>query len=370
MRTLNFVSSMATPHVNALLKALHQRGDVRLNVFYAVDAKPEFYPWTRNLTHEVVPAFVYGERRPHFGVIARLLAPGAGRTVLVGWSNSTTAALLPLLAAKGRFAFYCDQPIDERRRGVVRRAIREGYFEVLRRRALVFAVGKRTVDYFRARGFDSSMVENLPIPVVVPENLEALRGRRDEFRQRYRVAADQIFAVAGSRLVESKGFDVLLRAVAQLSLEERARLKVLIIGDGPERGPLETLSKQLGVQDAVTFEKWLDFDEFIAVHSSADVIVHPARFDAYGGASLMAVAMSLPVLGSDAAGSAVELIEHGKSGLIHPTGDASALAGHFRQILTRPEMLFDMGSNAAARARDHTGERLADRLVRRLFDEE
>jgi glycosyltransferase involved in cell wall biosynthesis len=370
MWTLNFVSSIATPHVNALLEAVHRRGDVQLNVFYAVDAKPEFYAWTRNLTHEVVPAFVYGERRPHLGVIARLLAPGAGRTVLVGWSNPTTAALLPLLAVKGRFAFYCDHPIDERRRGGVRRAMRAGYLDVLRRRAIVFAVGKRTVEYFLARGFDRGMVENLPIPVVVPENREALRERRGELRQRYHVAGDQIFAVTGSRLVESKGFDVLIRAVAQLSLAERARLKVLIIGHGPERGPLETLSKQLGVQGTVTFEKWLDFDEFIAVHSAADVIVHPARFDAYGGASLMAAGMGLPVLGSDAAGSAVELIEHGKSGLIHPAGDASALAGHFRQILTRPEMLFDMGSNAGTRAREYTGERLADRLVRRLFDDE
>jgi glycosyltransferase involved in cell wall biosynthesis len=370
MRTLNFVSDIATPHVNALLAAVQRRGDVHLNLFYAVDAKPELYPWTRNLTHEVVPAFVYGQRRPNLAVIARMLARGAGRTVLVGWSNPTTGVLLPLLAAKGRFAFYCDRPIDERRGSGIRRGVRQSYFELLRRRAIVLAVGKTTVEYFLARGFDADMVENLPIPVVVPNNLDALRGRRDEFRQRYHVAADQVFVVTGSRLVESKGFDVLLRAVAELSPEERARLRVLIIGDGPERGALETLRTQFGVRGTVMFEKWLDFDEFTAIHAAADVVVHPARFDAYGAASLMAAGLGLPVLGSDAAGSAVELIEHGKSGLIHRAGDAHSLAGHFRQILARPEILAEMGSNLAARARDYTAERLADRLVRRLFEEE
>jgi glycosyltransferase involved in cell wall biosynthesis len=82
------------------------------------------------------------------------------------------------------------------------------------------------------------------------------------------------------RLIPLKGCDLALRGAAPLLRSGAAHLTV--VGDGPERESLQQLSKDLGVEDAVSFEGWLSNPETLDQLQRADVLVFPSLRE-FGG---------------------------------------------------------------------------------------
>jgi glycosyltransferase involved in cell wall biosynthesis len=363
---INFISDIATPHVNQLLHAVAARSDIDLRLWYAVEERPGMYNWKSNPTHEVVTARIFGESRPNLALLRHALTHADEAYVIVGWSNPTTRVLVPALAlARRPFGFFTDHPADEPRRFPIV-AIREAYFGLLKRSATVFGVGKRTVHYFEKRGFDPARLCNLPMPIPQRQDLEILRGERNKTRRRYGVSDTELFIVTGSRLLHEKGFDLLLRAIGGLTADERTRVRLLLVGSGPCEGDLKVLTSELSLDDRVVLAPWMDFEDFTRCMVAADVVVHPARFDAYGGITLTAVAVGTPVIGSTGAGSAVELIENGISGFLYDPDDRNALVKHLRFFLEHPEASRKMGEATMNIAVRWAPDRIASTLVERL----
>ncbi len=365
---LNFISDIATPHVNQLLRAVVARGDVELRLWYSAEGNSKLYSWKLNPTHEIVKARIFGNKWPHPGLISHALLHPREKIVIVGWSNPTTRALVPMLTALGRrYAYFTDQPVDARPRTRAKHVAREAYFRMLRQRAIVFAVGSRTVDYFvKTRGFAPGRVCNLPIPVPTFSDLGAIRSTRAQIRERFAVHAGMLFLVTGSRLTPDKGFDLLLGALGRLDFAARAQVRLLIVGKGPEEKALKDLVASIGIAEHVVFEEWMDFDDFSRTMAAADVVVHPARFDAFGGITLTAVGLGVPVIGSRGAGSALELIEDGKSGFLYDAEDVASLCAHIRAFVERKERAEEMSEAAIRMAHRLSPKNIADILVKRL----
>jgi glycosyltransferase involved in cell wall biosynthesis len=188
-------------------------------------------------------------------------------------------------------------------------------------------------------------------------------------RTRFRISPDNFFVVTGSRLVNTKGFDLLLAAAASFNELERARLRLLIVGSGPEKEKLEMQVRDANLTGQVRFEPWMEYSDFCGCIGAADVVVHPARTDPYGGITLTAVGLGVPVIGTRQAGSAVELIEDGKSGFLYDAENIPALTGYLRRLLHEPALRTAMAEQARIIAARWTAERLADTLVRRLFQD-
>jgi glycosyltransferase involved in cell wall biosynthesis len=133
------------------------------------------------------------------------------------------------------------------------------------------------------------------------------------------------------RLVDEKGFDVLLRAMALLPGEIAGRpLMLLIAGDGPSAPRLQALTQELGLQDRVRWLGWQnDPNPF---YSLADVFISPARHEALGNIFLEAWSHGLPIVSTMSLG-ATELLEQGVTGLLCPCGEPKALAGQMSAIL-------------------------------------
>jgi glycosyltransferase involved in cell wall biosynthesis len=363
---VRFISDLATPHINALLAELRHRPGVELELWYAGETSKGYPEWRNNPTHLVQRANLYGHRVPHPRLIANALSRSHGVCIVVGWANPTTRALLPLLAlARRPFLFYTDEPAPVSR-PLVKSAIRRGYMDVLRRQAIVLATGRNAVDHFVREGFSAQRVLNAPVPTIVPANLEELRSKRKEVRSRYGLADGDVLFVAGSRLLRSKGFDILLRAVGALEPRERARARVVIVGSGPEDEPLKKLARELGLDGVVSFESWMEFADFEQMFAAADVAIHPSRFDGYGATTLMAAAMGLPAIGTRAAGSAAELIEPGVNGFLYDAEDAQSLAEYLRVFLRDSNRAREMGLEAGRRASRWSPARVADVFVEAL----
>ncbi|MCC7519907.1 MAG: glycosyltransferase family 4 protein [Verrucomicrobiae bacterium] len=165
--------------------------------------------------------------------------------------------------------------------------------------------------------------------------------------------------LAAGRLVGWKGFDVLLRAFARI---EGARL--VIAGDGPERGRLEALARNLGLAGRVEFTEAIPSGELARRRAVARVAVQPsAGYDSCPNAALEALGAGLSLTASTsvdvpACFDEVEAVRRFRA------GDAEGLAMALRELLDEPLAAWRMrGARARALTEDGFSE---ERLVSRL----
>ncbi|HEX4935977.1 MAG TPA: glycosyltransferase [Gemmatimonadaceae bacterium] len=135
--------------------------------------------------------------------------------------------------------------------------------------------------------------------------------------------------VAVGRLVHLKGYDLLLHALARLRRSRDVRL--VIVGEGPEREPLEQLARQLQVLEHVTFiggvtNPW----RYMA---QGDVLALTSRTEAFPNVLGEAMALGVPVLSTDCTGGIRECLQDGACGLIVPPEDVGAMAEGLERLL-------------------------------------
>ncbi len=164
---------------------------------------------------------------------------------------------------------------------------------------------------------------------------------------------EPLFLVVG-RLAMPKGFDLAVRALAVLARRGRAG-RLVVIGDGPERGALEALARAEGVGDRVTFTGALTHDRILPWYRRAWALLAPCRVLANGrrdgipNVVIEAMAMGVPCVGTRAAGLE-EAIEPGVTGALADPEDVEGLADGLGALLDDPSSVDRMGAQARARA--------------------
>jgi len=133
-----------------------------------------------------------------------------------------------------------------------------------------------------------------------------------------------------------KGIPVLLNAVALLKTSGR-RLRLTIVGEGPDRPVLERTVGRLGIKENVIFRGALDDTALHTEYLSNDVLVLPSLFGESFGLVLVEAALhGLKVVASDLAG--VREVVRDLGGSLIPVGDAKALGGTLGDLSPlRPE---------------------------------
>jgi len=131
--------------------------------------------------------------------------------------------------------------------------------------------------------------------------------------------------------------------------QEGLPVKLLMVGDGPDRAPCEHLARELGVYDDVRFLGKQDPVEEIL--SIADVFLMPSGSESFGLAALEAMACSVPAICSDV-GGLPELLGDRAGGCLCPLGDIDAFTECAHRILTDDALQAHMAEAARARAVD------------------
>ena len=124
--------------------------------------------------------------------------------------------------------------------------------------------------------------------------------------------------LAVGRLVYYKGLETAIRALPLVTG------RLLIVGEGPLRKPLEKLSQQLGVADRVIWRGRLSESELIGAYHAATALWFPsnARSEAFGFVQIEAMACGCPVINTNIPGSGVAWVSrHEESGLTIPVND-------------------------------------------------
>ncbi|MBA3947604.1 MAG: glycosyltransferase family 4 protein [Herpetosiphonaceae bacterium] len=135
--------------------------------------------------------------------------------------------------------------------------------------------------------------------------------------------------VSIGRLEAQKGFDVLLFALPQV-LAERPDACFVLVGEGCQSFQLKRLSRELGVDAAIT---WLDHCSYVpALLTAATAVLMPSRFEGLPLVALEALALGTPVIGTAVAG-VIDIVEHEVTGLLSPPVDSPALAQSMLRLL-------------------------------------
>jgi glycogen(starch) synthase len=137
---------------------------------------------------------------------------------------------------------------------------------------------------------------------------------------------EQVLLSVG-RLEESKGFDVLLRALAAVREHGalRDRWRWIVLGDGPYRAALERLASELDLASHATFLGRVTDVEMHGWYETATLFVHPTLYEGSSLVTLEAMAHRRAVVAS-AAGGIPDKVKPGENGWLVPPGDPSALA--------------------------------------------
>jgi glycosyltransferase involved in cell wall biosynthesis len=184
---------------------------------------------------------------------------------------------------------------SERGIGLLKRAFRRWF---VGRTSRWFSYGMTSTEYLLSLGVRQDRIVELQN--CVPEGAYRLRAQ-PLLNLRVRPVVLSV-----GRLVPAKGMDLLLEAAARLQAEGLT-FSLLVVGNGPQRGPLEERVRHLGLSD-IHFHGSEPPERMPAVYRSADVLVFPTLDDVWGLVINEALWSGLPALVSVYAGCAEELV--------------------------------------------------------------
>ncbi len=153
--------------------------------------------------------------------------------------------------------------------------------------------------------------------------------------------------VTVAHLVGRKRHGDVLRALWLLR-DRHPQLRYLVVGDGPERGPLERLATDLEVADRVEFAGQRPHHEAVALCHGADLFVMPSIDEAFGVAYVEAMAGGVPAIASLGEPGPAEIAQVGDGLALVPPGDIEALAGQIDALLADRADLGRLGRRARA----------------------
>ena len=151
------------------------------------------------------------------------------------------------------------------------------------------------------------------------------------------------------RLVYQKGLDLGMYALAEL---KDIGWEWHIAGDGPQMQPLQSLAKELNIDDRVIFHGWQSRKDLIQLYQQSNLFLFPSRHEGMPNAVLEAMASGLPVIASCIAGNE-ELVVDGNTGLLVPPEDEAALRLALHKLLSDVALRKDMGLASRRRVEEY-----------------
>jgi GalNAc-alpha-(1->4)-GalNAc-alpha-(1->3)-diNAcBac-PP-undecaprenol alpha-1,4-N-acetyl-D-galactosaminyltransferase len=150
--------------------------------------------------------------------------------------------------------------------------------------------------------------------------------------------------IAVGRLTQQKGFDVLLRAFAKVASGFDS-WRLVIIGEGDERGKLLLLRSELMLTDsAELLGQSADVATWMA---RAALVVQPSRFEGFPNVVLEAMGMGAAVISTDCPSGPAVLIEDGINGRLVPVDDVTALAQAMAELMSSQDVRKRLGLEAS-----------------------
>lgn len=210
-----------------------------------------------------------------------------------------------------------------------------------------------------ARGIGRA-AQYVAVPSGVPTaELRAGAPTRTEARARLGLAPDTFVVVGLGRLVPIKGFDLLVRALPAVAAQIPST-RVVLVGDGAERGRLDALACALGVGARLD----LAGEVFgVTTHlAAADVLAVPSRNEGMGRVMVEAMALRIPVVAT-AVGGIPDVVVDGECGRLVAPEDADAFSAALIELGRDEALRRKLGEAAEVRAESFSASVAREKLL-------
>lgn len=299
-----------------------------LGQFVYAPISPAFVVWLRRVVARFRPEILH-LHAPNTSAFSALMMPSARR---IPWI----------------LHWHADIPLDSHHAGlrVAYRVYRPWEQALLRRARAVIATSPDYAESSVALASWRSKVH------VVPLGISDVAATQPDEAKSILWPNAPLRLLAVGRLSYFKGFDVLLRAVADVP-----EASLVVVGDGECRDDLRKLAKTLNIESRVNFAGRIDMTpdgnaQLASAYASADIVCLPSteRAESFGIVLLEAMRAGLPVICSAIPGSGVNhVVRDGETGVMVTPSDSTSLAAAIRRLRDDIELRRKLG--AAGRRR-------------------
>lgn len=212
----------------------------------------------------------------------------------------------------------------------------------------VQALSMESVTEMTRIGVAGQRVVPIPNGVLLPGKHQVRR----QARRGLGLPEEQGIVLYAGRFARYKGLGDLIASWRSVA---RSGWSLVLVGEEAADEPYGPISDLPGL----TVRPWtVDIQRYL---DAADIFVLPSHSEGMSNALLEAMASGLAVVTSDT-GAATEMVEHGRSGLIHRTGDASDLSEMLDLVMSDTALRRDIAAAARERVVDFSVERVVDQL--------
>jgi glycosyltransferase involved in cell wall biosynthesis len=355
-RRLVILTEIISPYRIPLFNTLAGNVEVDLHVIFLAETDPTLRQWQVykdeiQFSYQVLPSW-----RQRWGPYNVLLNHGVGRAlatcapdvILCGGYNYVASwqALWWARAHKVPFLLWSESNAKDLRRG---HAVIEFLKSSFLRKCSGFVVpGRAAQEYLCA---DKKIMEGalFTAPNAVDNDLFAAgasAARQNAAALRRELGLPKRYFLFTGRLVREKGVFELLSAYAKLNESIRGQVGLVLVGDGVSRRQLEQQATSIS-PGAIKFAGFAQREQLAIYYGLAEMLVLPTYADTWGLVVNEAMACGLPVILSQSAGCASELMREHWNGLLVPPRDVPSLTFAMSSLAEQPDLCVAMGANSA-----------------------
>lgn len=374
-RRLVVLSEIIAPYRIPVFNALAREREIDLHVIFLAETDPALRRWRVykdeiRFSYEVLPAW-----RRRVGKHNLLLNRGLGAAlrrahpsaILCGgynyisswhaawWAHRHGVPLLVWVESTAR---------DSRGRRIIVESLKRRFLHGCK--AFVVA-GKSSCEYLKT--YDLPEAAIFPAPNAVDTEFfarEAGKVRINAEPYRLALGLPSRFYLFAGRIVPEKGVYDLLEAYDALSPELRSAVALVYVGEGWAREGLEQRAARIQ-PGKVQFAGFAQRETLAAYYALADALVFPTHSDPWGLVVNEAMTCGRPIITTDAAGCAPDLVTDGWNGLIVPAGNVPRLAGAMSELARSASVRTTMGENSRFRIRDYSPQNCASGIARAML---
>jgi len=207
----------------------------------------------------------------------------------------------------------------------------------------IWAIGTSALKAYEKIVSNKIVIRNLPYFADLDVFFEAGADRSNHKKVR--------FLFCGN-LHTVKGFDIVLDAIEKLYEGGLTNFELHVAGTGPLK---ERLEKQIRTgRKNISYYGFLQLDKIPELYSKTDVLLFPSRYDGWGMTLPEGMAAGMPVISTDQAGSAVDIIVQGENGYRMNIPSTDQLVFYMIKFIQEPDLIRTMGDKAREMAKRYT----------------
>jgi 1,2-diacylglycerol 3-alpha-glucosyltransferase len=368
---LVIITEIISPYRIPLFNALANRTELQLHVIFLAETDPLLREWNvyKNeirFSYEVLRSWRKRIAGTHLLLnrgVTRALGRADPTLILCGGYNYLASWQAQRWARRHNVPFLLwseSHARDMRSRRAAVELLKSEFFA----QCTGFVVpGKAALEYLRTYKITEDWIFTAVNAVdngFFAKNANFARQSAHELRSQLNLP-DRYFLFTG-RLVKEKGIFELISAYARLNESLRDQIGLVFVGDGPCRHELQNHGASLSSK-MVRFVGFVQREQLPMYYGLAEILVLPTYTDTWGLVVNEAMACGLPILVTEVAGCAIDLVTENWNGKIVPGRDVEALAAAMQELAGDPAHSRWMGANSSTRIQSYSPERWAEGVV-------